>query len=182
MEVINGRDISCKNSITGVKRVFLTPYVKIQRSQYTYNGVRLSKFTLTYLHQFDFKTQANFNQSLEIKDGNTFFIQTLSLTFNKQTEFDNLNFQKIIKREFRIVVEMKSGDFFLMGFKNGVSADKLELSENQQYSISFKGMEEDLVPYINTLIGTDFIIYKDFNLLFQDGTNQTFQNNTNITT
>lgn len=177
---INGRDKVCKDSITGVKRVYIAPYTKLLRSQYTYNGVRLTNFPLTYFYKFDFNTQASFTQSLEIKEGNTFYNQSLSLTFNKASEYDNLNFQKLTKKDFRIILEMKNGDFLLMGFLNGVTADKLETSESRQYQISFKGIEEDLSPYVTTLIGTDLILYNNYNLLFQNGDRQIFQDNTNI--
>jgi len=179
---INGRDKVLKDSITGVKRVYIAPYTKLLRSQYTYNGVRLTNFPLTDFYRFDFNTQASFTQSLEIKEGNTFYNQSLSLTFNKASEYDNLNFQKLVRTDFRIVLEMKNGDFLLMGFLNGVTADKLETSESRQYQISFKGIEEDLTPYVNTLIGTKIITLNPFNLIFQNGNRQIFQNNTNITT
>jgi len=177
---INGRDKVCKDSITGVKRVYITPYVKVPRSQYMYNGVRLTNFPLTYFYKFDFNTQANFTQSLEIKEGNTFYNQSLSLTFNKASEFDNLNFQKLVKTDFRIILEMKNGDFLMIGFKNGVSADKLETSESRQYQISFKGIEEDLSPYVTTLIGTKILVIDGLNALVQNGNNLIFQDNTNF--
>lgn len=176
---INGRDNVCKDSITGVKRVFFTPYVKVSRSQYTYNGVRLTKFPITSLYKFDLKTQANFSQSLENREGNQFYNQTLNLTFNKQSEFDNLNFQKLTKKEFHIVIELKNGEFFLMGFKNGATADKLDLSQDSQYQISFKAIEEDLSPYVTTLIGDDLIPFDGSNAITQNGNNLIFQNTNN---
>lgn len=177
---INGRDRVCKDNITGIKRVYITPYVKVSRSQYTYNGVRLTRFPLTYLYKFDFNTQASFTQSLEIKEGNTFYNQNLSLTFNKSSEYDNLNFQKLTKADFRIVLEMKNGDFLMMGFKNGVSADKLETSESRQYQISFKGIEEDLSPYVTTIFNTSFVVIDGLNAILQNGNNLIFQNNENF--
>ena len=176
---INGRDKVCKDSITGVKRVYITPYVKVPRNQYTYNGVRLTNFPITLLYKFDFNTQASFTQSLEIKEGNTFYNQSLSLTFNKSSEFDNLNFQKLVKRDFHIVIEMKDGEFFLMGFKNGVTADKLETSESRQYQISFKGIEEDFSPYVTTLIGNNLVAYDGSNAILQGGGNLIFQDTNN---
>ena len=177
---INGRDKVCKDSITGVKRVYIAPYVKVPRSQYTYNGVRLTNFPLTYFYKFDFNTQASFTQSLEIKEGNTFYNQSLSLTFNKASEYDNLNFQKLTKKDFRIVLEMKNGDFLLMGFKNGVTADKLETSESRQYQISFKGIEEDLSPYITTIFSNKIVVIDGLNAILQNNNNLVFQNNTNF--
>lgn len=177
---INGRDNVCKDSITGVKRVYIAPYTKLLRSQYTYNGVRLTNFPLTYFYKFDFNTQASFTQSLEIKEGNQFYNQSLNLTFNKASEYDNLNFQKLTKKDFRIILEMKNGDFLLMGFKNGVTADKLETSESRQYQISFKGIEEDLSPYITTIFSTKIVVIEGLNAILQNNNNLVFQNNTNF--
>lgn len=177
---INGRDKVCKDNITGVKRVYIAPYTKLLRSQYTYNGVRLTDFPLTDFYRFDFNTQASFTQSLEIKEGNQFYNQSLNLTFNKASEYDNLNFQKLTKKDFRIILEMKNGDFLLMGFKNGVTADKLETSESRQYQISFKGIEEDLSPYVTTIFSTKIVVIEGLNALVQNGNNLIFQDNTNF--
>ena len=180
MEVINGRNISCKNSITGVDAVYLMPYRKLLRSEVSFNGVRVTEFPSNIWYKFNLITKSQFTQSKETQNGSDFYNQSLSMTFNKTSEFDDFNFQKISRKDFFIVVKLKSGEFVLMGYQNGCRSTKIDTSEQQQYSVTFEAQEEHLSPYVTNLIGVSILTYEGANAIYQDGNNNIiYQNNIN---
>lgn len=178
-EVTQGRIKVCKNTIGGVKNAYLAPYKKVFRNEITYDGVNLTEFPQTFVYKFELVGSDVFQQNGSEEDGGKFYDQSLDLTFNKITAFDNLQFQKLLRKDYFIVIEDKNGNFFLMGFRNGLIAEKLEKGTDQQYKISFKGNEEDLAPFCEQIISTDIIIVDGYNKIFQDDTNFIFQNDFN---
>jgi hypothetical protein len=179
VEVINGRDISCKDSITGVDAVYLMPYRKLLRSEVSIKGARITAFPSTIWYEFKLVTKSQFTQSKETQNGSDFYNQSLSMTFNKTSEFDDINFQKISRKDFFIIVKLKSGQFVFLGFKNGCRSTKIDSSEQQQYSVTFEAQEENLAYYITNLIGNSISTDTELNAVFQNGNNTIYQNNTN---
>lgn len=174
-----GRARLCKDTIGGLKNAYLAPYKKVLRSQIVYDGVNLTQFPQTFIYKFELVASDVFQQDGNEDEGGKFYQQSLELTFNKITAFDNLQFQKLLNKDYFIVVEDRNGNFFLMGFRNGLIADKLEKGTNQQYKISFSGMEEDFAPFCETLIGNDLIIFDYWAKTFQDDNSFVFQDDNN---
>jgi len=169
----------CKNTLGGLRAVYLAPYKNVLRSEIAYDGVNLTEFPQTFIYKFDLVSTDVFEQSGTEGDGGKSYDQKITLTFNKLSSFDNLQFQKLLRKDYFIVVEDRMGNFFLMGFKNGLIADSLDSGTSQQYRISFTGNEEDFAPFCETLIGTDLIIIDGYNKVFQDTYNFVFQDDYN---
>lgn len=178
-EITSGRDRKCKNTIGGIKNIYIAPYKKALRSEIIYDGVSLFQFPQTFIYKFELVGVDVFEQAGEENEGGKFYTQSLELTFNKITAFDNLQFQKLLRKDFFIVVEDRNGNFFLMGFRNGLIAEKLDTGTNQQYKISFTGQEIELAPFCEDLINTDFVIVEFLNKVFQNEDNFIFQNDYN---
>lgn len=179
INITNGRNKQFKNSIGGIESVYLAPYKKVTRSNIIYDGVELFGFPQTFIYKFKMTGGVSFTQTQQDSDGGKSFSQSISLNFSKLSIFDNLNFTKILKKDYFLIAKDYNGNFFLLGFKNGLEADKLDTSTNQTYSISFTGQEENIAPFCNELINTDFIIVDGYDYIFQDDTNYIFQNDTN---
>lgn len=178
-EITKGRGRECKNTIGGVKAAYLAPWKKVQRSQITYDGVTLTSFPQTFIYKFELVAGDVFVQNMSDAEGGKFFTQNISLTFNKLSAFDNLQFQKLLQKDYFIVIEDKNSNFFLLGFRNGLIADKLDSSTEQKYTISFEGQEEEIAPFCEQLIDTDLIIVDYINKVFQNDDNFIFQNDYN---
>ncbi len=178
-EITASRPRKCKDTIGGIRNVYLAGYKKIPRSEITYDGVNITEFPQTFIYKFELVSTDTFEQQGDEQDGGKYYNQVLELTFNKISAFDNLQFQKMLKKDFFIVVEDNNGNFFLLGFRNGMTAEKLDTGSAQQYKITFTGMEEDKAPFCETLIGTDLIIVDGINKVFQDENNFVFQDDKN---
>lgn len=177
--ITQGRERKCKTSIGGVKNAYLAPYKKALRSEITYDGVSLTEFPQTFVYKFELIAGDVFNQDQNDSDGGKFFNQAVDITFNKISAFDNLQFQKLLRKDYFIVIEDNNGNYFLMGFRNGLTADNLEVSTSQQYKVKFSGMEIEFAPFCEELIGTDIIIIDGYNKVFQDNYNFVFQDDFN---
>jgi len=178
-EITQGREKLCKTTIGGITEVYLAPYKKALRSEIVYDGVTLTEFPQTFVYKFELVSTDVFTQSGDEEDGGKFYNQSLELTFNKISAFDNLQFQKLLRKDYFIVVRDRNNNYFLLGFRNGLIAEKLDKGTDQQYKITFTGMEEELAPFCEDLIGTDIIIVDGYNKIFQDGDNFIFQNDYN---
>ena len=178
-EITQGRAKKCKDSIGGIKNAYLAPYKKVLRSEVQYDGVSITNFPQTFVYKFELVTADIFQQEGAENEGGKFYNQNLSLTLNKISIFDNLQFQKILRKDYFIIVEDHNANYFLLGFRNGLLAENLETGTTQQYKITFTGMEEDYAPFCDELINIDFIVVDGFNKVFQDNSNFIFQNDFN---
>jgi len=178
-EITQNRAKGCKDTIGGITNVYLAPYKKALRSEIEYDGVSLTEFPQTFVYKFELVSTDVFTQSGEEESGGKFYNQVLELTFNKISAFDNLQFQKLLRKDYFIVVQDKNNNYFLLGFRNGLICEKLDKGTDQQYKLSFTGMEEEFAPFCESLIGTDIIIVDGYNKVFQNDDNFIFQNDYN---
>lgn len=178
MEGLANRKRQCKNTLGGLKNAYLAPFKKVLRSEIVYDGVSLTQFPETYVYKFELVPGHVFEQKQNVEDGGKYYDVGLMLNFNKITPFDNLQFQKLLKKDYFIVVEDNNGNFFLLGFRNGVTAARLQRTDTQ-YSIDFIGMEEEPAPFVTDIMNDDIIIFDGLNYIFQDDTDFIFQDDTN---
>ncbi len=173
-----GRARQCKDTVGGIKAAFLAPYRKVRRSEYVYDGASLLEFPETFIYKFDLVGPQSFGQDLQRADGGKYFDIKLSLTFNKITVFDNLQFQKLLRKDYFIIIQDRNNNYFLLGFHNGMRAESLKTTTTQ-YVIDFTGEEMEIVPFVNDLIGVNFLIYDGVNYIFQDDIDFIFQDDFN---
>jgi len=167
------RATKCKNSLGGVKNAYLAPYKKVLRSEIIYDGVELTEFPQTFIYKFEL-IDGGFEQSQKDSDGGKYYDQNITLKFNKITVFDNINFQRLLKKDYFLVLEDRNGNFFLMGFRNGATCGKLDVSLTG-YTMSFEAKEEEIAPFCNELINGDLIIFDGENYIFENDDNYIFQ-------
>jgi len=178
-DITNGRAKKCKNSIGGLKAIYLAPFKKVLRSEIVYNKVELTVFPQTFIYKFALNAEPSYVQSQKDGEGGKSFDVSLSFTFNKLSKFDNMNFQKMLQKDYFIVLEDRNDNFFLSGFRNGLSADKLDSTTAGNYNISFSGQEEEVAPFCNELINVSLIVVDVENYIFQNDDNNIFQNDNN---
>jgi len=179
MEAISaGRKRQGKKTIGGIRAVYLAPFRKVQRSQITYDGVSLTRLPTTYVYKFELAPGTSFEQKHSDSDGGKYFDIQMSLNFNKISAFDNLNFQKLLRKDYWMVIQDNNGNYFLSGFRNGLTGSSLKTT-TVQYTIDFEGQETEFAPFVNDIIGTDIIIVDGDNYVFQDNNDFYFQDDQN---
>jgi hypothetical protein len=178
VEVSAGRKKQCKNIVGGIRAIYLASFIKAKRSEIVYDKVSLTQFPQTFFYKFQSEVNSSFSQNQKENEGGKFYEQSLSLTFNKVTAFDNLNFSKFLNKEYLCVVQDRNDNYFMAGFRNGLICEKLDINNNT-YTMNFEGMETELAPFCDALIGSSIVELENANRVFQNNDNYIFQDNEN---
>lgn len=178
-EIIQGREIQCKTQIGGIKNAYIASYIPVTRSSITYDGISLTTFPQTFVFKFELLSGEVFQQQMNDGDGGKYYDINITLNFFKISAFDNLQFQRLLKKDWFLVIQDNNNNYFLLGFRNGLICEKLDSETNQKYSLTFTGQEEELAPFCDDLINTDLIIVDFYNKIFQEGSNFIFQDGSN---
>lgn len=158
MEVItNGWNRKCKDSLGGIQKLYIFPYVKYNRSQIEVNGNILVSFPDTVIYEF--YTNTNSSSEKQTDDaGGKFYEQNLSFTLQYAVE----NVEKLINKDFRIITLDRNGVYKIYGLYNGLEGQTLNYNtggaktELNGYNLSFTGREENGAYYINDLSDAGF--------------------------
>ena len=115
-----GRELPCKDSVGGIKAVYLADYGTLGTLTVTSGEVTAISGTPS-LFQFDVKGNSSLEQAITSsrENGTTFYEQTLNLTL---TKLDVATQQEIIlmaKARPHIFVEDYNGNYFLIGAVHG---------------------------------------------------------------
>ena len=178
-EITQGRSRQYKKQIGGIKNAYIASYLPFSRSEITYDGVSLTQFPQTFVFKFDLVSGEAFQPQMTDGDGGKYYDINLTLNFNKITAFDNLQFQRLLKKDWYIVIQDNNNNYFLLGFRNGITAEKLDTSTEGQYKLSLTGQEEEIAPFCDEIINTDLIIVDFYNKVFQNEDNFIFQDESN---
>jgi len=115
-----GRELPCKDSVGGIKAVYLADYGSLGALTVASGEVTAIAGTPD-LYQFDVKGNSSLEQAITSsrENGTTFYEQTLNLTL---TKLDLATQQEIVlmaKARPHIFVEDYNGNYFLVGAANG---------------------------------------------------------------
>jgi len=100
MEIVSGYNRKCKDSVGGVRKVWLCKYVKYSRSQIITEGNILISFPDTFIYSFHSVEASNASESMEQGEGGKFFNQSISVAFQGA---DNFEIELLQNIDFRIL-------------------------------------------------------------------------------
>ena len=159
--IISGYTRKCKDSLGGLKKVYLFPYVKYSRSQIILNGNILVSYPDTTIYEFEVETNPNVNQTQSEDAGGKFFSISLSLDLPNTLGND---FQKVLNKDYNIIIEDRNGKLRFLGNRNGLECTSLNYDTGSSKNsfnglkLSFEGKEENEAWFINDLSSAGFII------------------------
>jgi len=162
-DIINGRIEQCKDSVSGLKAIYIINYDKLNSDAAVYltspvgsedvldTWVPIDTATAMNLYKFELKSTANsfttaINSSRD--NGTTFFTQTLVANFKRQDAVTTKQIKLLSWGRPRIVIRSMTDQFFLMGLDQGadVSAGEIStgaaLGDFNGYSLTFTAEEE----------------------------------------
>ena len=168
-EISNGRIEQCKDSVSGLKAIYIINYDKLNSDSVTYLTASGSEDVIEAwtpiddsasmnLFKYELKSTANsfttaINSSRD--NGTTFFTQTLVANLKRQDAATTKNVKLLAYGRPRIVIRTMTDQFFLMGLDQGadVSAGEIStgaaLGDFNGYSLTFTAMEELPANFIN---------------------------------
>lgn len=115
-----GRELPCKDSVGGIKAVYLADFGTLGTLTVTSGEVTAISGTPD-LFQFDVKGNSNLEQAITSsrENGTTFYEQTLNLTLTKLDLATQEEIVLIAKARPHIFVEDYNGNYFLIGAAHG---------------------------------------------------------------
>ena len=177
---ISGYTRKCKDSLGGLKKVHLFPYVKYSRSQIVLNGNILVTYPNTTIYEFEVETNPSVSQTQSEENGGKYFSISLSLDLPNTLGYD---FQKVLNKDYNIIVEDRNGKLRFLGNRNGLECTSLNYdtgSSKNSFSglkLSFEGKEECEAWFINNLASAGFNIFGDGEFLLQENGDFLLQEN-----
>jgi len=166
MEIISGYGRKCKDGLGGIKKIWITPYVKYSRSQIITDENYLLEFPESIIYEFVSIANPIFTETVEFSDGGDFYNQTISLTFAKK-EAKNLRYLKC--GEYRIIIQDNNDSYHIIGLYTGVQVTGMNYTtggakpELNGIRLDFTAKEEK---------GSFFL--ENLDLFFNNGTEETF--------
>jgi len=161
-DISNGRIEQCKDSVSGLKAIYIINYDKLNSDSVSYETATgqedvidtwtpIDDTVSLNLYKYELKSTANsfttaINSSRD--NGTTFFTQTLVANLKRQDAATTKNVKLLAYGRPRIVIRTMTDQFFLMGLDQGadVSAGEIStgaaLGDFNGYSLTFTAEEE----------------------------------------
>jgi hypothetical protein len=186
MEIVNGYNRKCKDSVGGLRKVWLCKYVKYSRSQILTDGNILVLFPDTFIYSFHSIEASNASESMEQNEGGKFYNQSISLTFQGA---DPKEIELLQNIDFRILYLDNNGVYKIFGLRNGMEAGTIAYETGTSKStlngfrITFTGKEKEEAVFVVDLTTVGFIEEgetPDHFLLFQNEDFFILENNDNL--
>ena len=162
-DITAGRIEQCKDSVSGLKSIYIINFDKLNSDSVVYNTtdagkedelktwVPIDTATAMNLYKFELKSTTNsFTTAIESSrdNGTTFFTQTLVAALKRQDVVTTKQVKILSYGRPRIVVRTMTDQFFLMGLDQGADVSAGEISSGAAlgdfngYSLTFLAQEE----------------------------------------
>jgi len=168
-DITAGRIEQCKDSVSGLKAIYVINYDKLNSDAVAYSVVAgeedvidtwvpIDTATAMNLYKFELKSTTNsFTTAIESSrdNGTTFFSQTLVAALKRQDAVTTKNVKLLAYGRPRIVVRTMTDQFFLMGLDQGADVSAGEISSGAAlgdfngYSLTFLAQEEMPANFID---------------------------------
>ena len=169
-DITAGRIEQCKDSVSGLKSIFVINYDKLNSDAVVYNTTdagkedeiigweAISDAAPLQMFKFELKSTTNsFTTAIESSrdNGTTFFSQTLVAALKRQDVVTTKNVKLLAYGRPRIVVRTMTDQFFLMGLDQGADVSAGEISSGAAlgdfngYSLTFLAQEEMPANFID---------------------------------
>ena len=154
-DISNGRIEQCKDSVSGLKAIYIINYDKLNSDAAVYlttpvgsedvldTWVPIDTATAMNLYKFELKSTANgFNTTINTSrdNGTTFFEQTLVINLKRQDAATTKNVKLLAYGRPRVVVRTMTDQFFLMGLDQGADMNAGTIASGNSLD-SFNGYE-----------------------------------------
>ena len=163
-DITAGRIEQCKDSVSGLKAMYLINFEDLNSDSPTYvtygtgdnvdeitDWIPVDDTTQLTMYKFELKSTANsfttaINSSRD--NGTTFFEQTLVAALKRQDVVTHKNVKLLAYGRPRIIVRTMTDQFFLMGLDQGADVSAGEISSGAAlgdfngYSLTFTAQEE----------------------------------------
>jgi hypothetical protein len=162
--IVSGYALDCKDTVGGIKNLYITELANITAVTENASGYVTAITKVAgkkyYLYALEPRgaNSTTVNIQTDPKIGTVGYEQTIAATFLKMSFDTQYKLQQIIKNRTSIIVEMKSGQFFIFGSAygmectGGTGTSGAALNEFNGYSLTFAGMEKTFSQEVDPAI------------------------------
>jgi len=154
-DITNGRIEECKDSVSGLKSIFIINYDDLDSDDVTYDVTNTDLIDTwepaspINLYKYELKGNNSFETTINSsrENGTTFFEQNLAIQLKRQDIQTHKNVKLLAFGRPRIVVRTMTDQFFLMGLDQGADvtggtvSSGSALGDFNGYSLTFTAME-----------------------------------------
>lgn len=180
LENLNTQTMICRNSLGGIKKFWIFPYVNYSNSEIVINDNVLVTFPTTTIYRFNYIGNPSPSETMETNEGGKFYNQSIGIDL--QYLNDGLELTKLLNKDYRIIFQDNNGLYHIYGLYNGLESGALNYetgsgkSSLNGFKISFTAKEEKPSFFINNLEDAGFFD-ADFNFrITQNGLFRITQN------
>jgi hypothetical protein len=143
--ITSGYERSCKDSIGGVKKVWLLKWQSYTRSQMPVVDNVLTSFPSSFVYEFESLTIPNANEQMQEDAGGKFYEQSISLNLKSEL---NREFQIIQDNDWRVLFQDNNGLYRIFGLYYGMQSGNIDYktggakNEFNGYSFTLTAKEE----------------------------------------
>jgi len=179
--ISNGHTRQCKDSKSGIKKLYLLTYEKHPRRLIVVDGLKLVSFPFSELFVYETANRLAFTETQKENEGGKYYEQKISLDFRGVLVQDN--FETFASNYLRCIIEDNNGKLRLLGAYNGLECNKVNYSTGSGrsdlngFKLELSGIESNPAFFIDSLQDVGFDILEDGFLLTEDGINVVTENN-----
>lgn len=155
-----------------MRAIYLLDFDKYPKNRIQLNSdkTQLLSFPISIIYQVELRAATSYTQEIQ-KDGS--IEQSIEVALKKDSLQTQQEVRKLVRKELRVIIEDRMGQFWLMGLHNGVNIESYSRSSGgakgdfNGYNLTFKAQEEFSSPYIASLENTGFILPVEGNVLWR---------------
>ena len=157
-----GRKESCKDSVGGIKAIYLSNFEDTDTSDYTFDTTHTdvidSVSGTPNVYKYEVRDASSFTQNIQssAETGTTAFEQVVELTLKKLTIEDNKELKLLSYGRPRVIIQDQNDNYFLAGFENGcqVTAGTIvtgqAMNDLSGYTLTLTGMEKKPANFLDS--------------------------------
>lgn len=163
-EIVQGSEINCRDSVGGVKEVYIANFSNVQ-STTTSSGVctniTMAGSTKFYTFQLEKENATYTNNAVtSVENGSLYYESTLTFTMKKMSASQKNSVKILAQSRLMIIVLDNNGTYWLMGETRGVDLTESTMASGQAFgdlsgsTVTFTGKEVDFDPSYTGSIAT----------------------------
>lgn len=162
--IISGYSLDCRDAVGGIKNIYVTELANItavsENASGFVTGITKTGGTKYYKYSLIPRGKNDFTQTImaDAGIGTVAFEQTVNVNFSKLQYLTQFKTQILIANRCSVIVETKSGQYFIFGKENGIEVtggnanSGAAMNEFNGYSLVLTGMEKTLANEVDSSI------------------------------
>ena len=157
-----GRKESCKDSVGGIKAIYLSNFEDTTTASYTFDATNTDVIDAVSgtpkVYKYEVRDASSFTQNIQssAEKGTTSFEQVVEINLKKLTVENHKEIKLLFYCRTRVIIQDQNDNYFLAGFENGcqVTAGTIvtgqAMNDLSGYTLTLTGMERRPANFLDS--------------------------------